>query len=134
MDIERIIIISSVSLGVGLIALVAGIVLRFSKSSKAKAIAESVLDSCVDVAALIKLIAEAETHTDYSGDNKRDFVIARYLKEHNISVDELADVIATLVAFTKTVNITPSKTDDDEKEEAVKNDAGRTEGICRIAR
>lgn len=129
MDIER--IISIVWLGLGIITFIAGMILRFAKSKKARAAAQSVIDSCVDVAALIKLIAEAESHTDYTGDNKRDYVIARYLKDHNMTVDDLSDVIATLVAFTKNVNTSAQA---EKKIEECKNDARGTETICRIAR
>lgn len=131
MDIDR--IVNIVYFNLGTLALIAGLVSRFSKSKKAKRAAEVVMNSCVDVGSLIALIAEAETHSTFTAENKRDYVITRYLKEHPLNVDELSDIIATLVAFTKTVNINVAESDD-KKEEGRENDTRGTDGVCRIAR
>lgn len=135
MSIER--IISLVTMCLGVIAFIAGIVARVTKSKKVKQAAEFVRENSVDVASLLTLIAEAETHADYNGDNKRDFVISRYLKEHAISVEELDDIITNLVSFTKTVNISapaPDKQNNTIIEEVKDNDARGAKAICRIAR
>lgn len=140
MDIKE--IISIIYLCAGTIALLAGIIARFTKSKKVKEAAEYVKERCVDVSSLLQLIAEAETHADYSGENKRDFVITRYLKDHGMSednkilgVDELSDVIQTLVAFTKSVNIKPQ--DGETTTTTIKeqeHDTRGASGVCRLAR
>lgn len=135
MSVER--IISLVTMCLGVIAFIAGIVARATKSKKVKEAAEFVRENSVDVASLLTLIAEAETHADYNGGNKRDFVISRYLKEHNISVEALDDIITNLVSFTKTVNISspaPDKQNNTIIEEVKDNDARGAKAICRIAR
>lgn len=76
------------------------------KNNKTKKTLQGVL-SCTNQ--LIPLIQEAERFINYTGEEKKEYVITRinkYMKENNIKMcdDELSNKIDELVLLTKNVN------------------------------
>lgn len=93
MSIERILVIVSISLN--LLMFVLTMIIRFSKSTKTQSIASKIYDVIKNVQTLV---VDAETHTNYTGSEKFDYVMTgmtKYLLTNNIKMD--ADLVTKLI-------------------------------------
>ena len=100
-------IISLASACLGLIATVATLVAKFAKSAKAKKAAQQTLEVCN---AVVPYIEEAEKFTNYSGEEKKAFVMTKarqYALNAGIKLDEeqVSQTVEELVELSKQVNV-----------------------------
>lgn len=99
-------IISLASAALGLLATTATFLAKFIKNAKLKKIAQSTIEICN---VLIPYIEQAETFVNYSGAEKKEFVMTKanqYAVEHNIKFNEelVSNEIEELVKLSKEVN------------------------------
>ena len=90
----------------GLLTSIISIIVKYTKNSKAKKNLQNVLSIIED---LIPLIEEAEKFTSYSGEEKKEYVISRIIRnlsKNNIEINEeqINEMIEKLVGFSKEVN------------------------------
>lgn len=90
----------------GLLTSIISIIVKYTKNSKAKKNLQKVLSIIED---LIPLIEEAEKFTAYSGEEKKEYVISRIIRNlsnNNIEINEeqIKEMIEKLVGFSKEVN------------------------------
>ncbi len=90
----------------GLLTSIISIIVKYTKNSKAKKNLQNVLSIIED---LIPLIEEAEKFTAYSGEEKKEYVISRIIRNlsnNNIEINEeqINQMIEKLVGFSKEVN------------------------------
>ncbi len=96
---------------------------KFLKSSKAKNIAENILEICN---ALLPLISQAEKLTNYTGEEKKKYVmtlIRQYAFDKKLSFDyqEISEKVDELVALSKDVNVDKNSTKASENENKMPN-------------
>lgn len=102
MDIKD--ILSIVYMCIGGLSIIVALITRFAKG-KVKKVAEDIQEVLPDAWQLLDLIQEAETHTNYTGDEKRDYVLSRFLRNHaELNETSVADAIDILVDFSKRIN------------------------------
>ena len=99
-------IISLASTTFGFILTTATFLGKFIKNAKLKKVAQSTIEICNT---LIPYIEQAETFVNYTGEEKKEFVITKakqYAIEHNINFDEelISNEIEELVKLSKNVN------------------------------
>lgn len=93
MSIERILVI--VSIGLNLLMIVAALIAKIFKGSKTGSVANKFYNI---VRKIQLLIVDAETHTNYTGVEKFDYVMTgmnKYLLESNLKID--VETITTLI-------------------------------------
>lgn len=98
--------ISIIVFVLGLITSIISIIIKYTKNSKTKKSLQNVLYIIED---LIPLIEEAERFTAYSGQEKKEYVISRIIRnlsKNNIEINEeqINEMIEKLVGFSKEVN------------------------------
>ena len=99
-------IISLASAALGFIVTTATFLAKFIKNAKLKKVAQNPIEICN---ALIPYIEQAETFVNYTGEEKREFVITKakqYAMEHNINFNEelVSNEREELVKLSKDVN------------------------------
>lgn len=105
-----------------LITSIISIALKYSKNLKVKNNLETVLNIMND---LIPLICEAEKFTSYNGEEKKEYVVSRIIRNlsnSNIKIGEekINEMIEKLVSFSKEVNYKESKNVTNETKTLVK--------------
>lgn len=105
-----------------LITSIVSIIVKYSKNVKVKNNLENVLNIMND---LIPLICEAEKFTSYNGEEKKEYVVSRIIRNlsnNNIKIDEekINEMIEKLVSFSKEVNYKESKNVTNETKTLVK--------------
>ena len=101
------IIISFSSICLSLIILLITFIAKNLKNKKAKIIANQSLNVCNII---LNLIKKAETFTNYSGDEKKEYVLTKanqYALENNLNYDSkfVSDKIEEFIDLTKNVNV-----------------------------
>jgi hypothetical protein len=99
-------ILSSASAGAGLLATSVTFLVKFIKSAKAKKIAENVIKIC---AAVVPLIEQAERFSDYSGEEKKEFVMTKanqFAIDNGMPFDKalVSEKVEELVDLSKQIN------------------------------
>lgn len=109
MSVERILVI--VSIGLNLVMIVAALIAKIFKGSKTGSVANKFYNI---VRKIQLLIVDAETHTNYTGVEKFDYVMTgmnKYLLESNLKLD--VETITTLIEneldLSNQVNTTETK-------------------------
>lgn len=105
-----------------LITSIVSIIVKYSKNVKVKNNLENVLNIMND---LIPLICEAEKFTSYNGEEKKEYVVSRIIRNlsnNNIKIDEekINEMIEKLVSFSKEVNYKESNNVTNETKTLVK--------------
>ena len=105
-----------------LITSIISIALKYSKNLKVKNNLETVLNIMND---LIPLICEAEKFTSYNGEEKKEYVVSRIIRNlsnSNIKIGEekINEMIEKLISFSKEVNYKESKNVTNETKTLVK--------------
>lgn len=106
------IIISLASTALGFVITTLTFLLKFIKNEKAKRIADQTVKLCD---AILPYIKKAETFINYSGEEKKEYVMTRanqYAQKNKLKFDEefISQKIEELIALTKEVN-TKTKND-----------------------
>lgn len=99
-------IVSLAGAALGLFITTATFLAKFVKNAKLKKAAEQTIEICN---AILPYIEEAETFVNYSGEEKKEFVMTKanqYALEHGIKFDKelVSNEIEELVKLSKTVN------------------------------
>lgn len=94
--------------GIPLVSILASVIIAKAKNAKVRKYANHILS----VSEIAKdFIVEAEKHTNYTGAEKKSFVLSRLLKYlvdnaiHSVSEKTLSDIIENEVALTNSVNV-----------------------------